>query len=142
MIRKNNIILIVMARIDIIIIILLIISNIFSLEQEKCSLRGWLFNRLFFFFDIELGLSMLSCYSFKTIAYWIGQIVPLLCCTCTTSVSLALDWVFQCHVIFIKIVQGDPKKMSHSVLQLKSVVGVQSYFFRGVSESEFRARSN
>ena len=25
----------------------------------------------------------------------------------------------------------------HSVLQLKSVVGVQSYFFRGVSESEF-----
>ena len=38
--------------------------------------------------------------------------------------------------------QGDPKKMSHSVLQLKSVVGVQSYFFRGVSESEFRARSN
>ena len=39
-------------------------------------------------------------------------------------------------------IQGDPKKMSHSVLQLKSVVGVQSYFFRGVSESEFRARSN
>ena len=38
--------------------------------------------------------------------------------------------------------QGDPKKMSHSVLQLKSAVGVQSYFFRGVSESEFRARSN
>ena len=39
-------------------------------------------------------------------------------------------------------IQGDPKKMPHSVLQLKSVVGVQSYFFRGVSESEFRARSN
>ena len=42
----------------------------------------------------------------------------------------------------VQIIQGDPKKMSHSVLQLKSVVGVQSYFFRGVSESEFRARSN
>ena len=39
-------------------------------------------------------------------------------------------------------IQGDPKKMSHSVLQLKSVVGVQSYFSMGVLESEFRARSN
>ena len=39
-------------------------------------------------------------------------------------------------------VQGDPKKMIHSVLQLRSFVGVQSYFFRGVSESEFRARRN
>ena len=37
---------------------------------------------------------------------------------------------------------GWPKKLIHSVLQLKSVVGVQSYFFRGASESEFRARSN
>ena len=44
--------------------------------------------------------------------------------------------------MWVMDIQGDPKKMSHSVLQLKSVVGVQSYFFRGVSESEFRARSN
>ena len=39
-------------------------------------------------------------------------------------------------------IQGDPKKMMHSVLQLKLFVGDQSYFFRGVSELEFRAQSN
>ena len=33
------------------------------------------------------------------------------------------------------------KKTIHSILQLKSVVGVQFYFFTGVSELEFRARS-
>ena len=33
--------------------------------------------------------------------------------------------------------QGDPKKMIHSVLQLKSVVKVGFNFSTGVSESEF-----
>ena len=34
-------------------------------------------------------------------------------------------------------IQGDPKKMIHSVLQLKSVVKVGFNFSTGVSESEF-----
>ena len=38
--------------------------------------------------------------------------------------------------------QGDPKKMVHSVLTLKSVVEVGFYFSTGVSEWEFRAQSN
>ena len=38
-------------------------------------------------------------------------------------------------------IQGVPKKMSHSVLKLKSVVEVRFYFSTCVSESEFRARS-
>ena len=33
-------------------------------------------------------------------------------------------------------IQGDPKKTIHSVLQPKSVVVVQFYFFTGVSEPE------
>ena len=40
------------------------------------------------------------------------------------------------HHIFTYL-QGDPKKMIHSVLQLKSVVKVGFNFSTGVSESEF-----
>ena len=38
---------------------------------------------------------------------------------------------------FATLLQGDPKKMIHSVLQLKSVVKVGFNFSTGVSESEF-----
>ena len=37
----------------------------------------------------------------------------------------------------ISVLQGVPKKMSHSVLKLKSVVEVRFYFSTCVSESEF-----
>ena len=36
---------------------------------------------------------------------------------------------------------GCPKKMSHSILKLKSVVEDRFYFSTCVSESEFQARS-
>ena len=54
-------------------------------------------------------------------------------------------FVFLSAFVFLSVsvfVQGDPKKTIHSVLQPKSVVVVQFYFFTGVSELEFRARSN
>ena len=41
----------------------------------------------------------------------------------------------------IHVVQGASKKMSDSDFSLKSVPGVGFYFFRGVLDSEFRARS-
>ena len=41
----------------------------------------------------------------------------------------------------VVLVQGAPKKMSHSDFLLKSAPEVQLYFFTCVSESEFRARS-
>ena len=43
--------------------------------------------------------------------------------------------------ILVHIIQGASKKMSDSEFILKSVPGVQFYFFRGVLESEFLARS-
>ena len=52
------------------------------------------------------------------------------------------DWHTQCKLRLVHSIQGDPKKAIHSVLQLKSVVGVQFYFVTGGLEPEFRARSN
>ena len=48
--------------------------------------------------------------------------------------------VFAClppHLLWKKITTGCPKKMSHSILKLKSVVEVQFYFSTCVSESDF-----
>ena len=39
------------------------------------------------------------------------------------------------HIYTYTRIQGDPKKTIHSVLQLKSVVGVQFYFFHGWFET-------
>ena len=50
--------------------------------------------------------------------------------------------MFYCTQNSLLNVQGDPKKMSHSVLQLKSVVGVPFYFVRCVTEPDPKTTSH